>query len=129
MIQLWYNLVQQDTFILQLNWKGNWQIFYYKLFLLLQCNIEAGEGPKQVQNTRSWGNNFWLCLKSAELERQSSGKAVYIIVSIKPVGFLFFFFFPCSKAMKKTKVMQPKKGIERLHITSRSIKGHVAKDT
>ena len=97
----------------------------------MQCNIEAGEGPTQVQNTRSWGNNFWLCLKSAELERQSSGKAVYIIVSIKPVGFHvgFFFFFPCSKAMKKTKVMQPKKGIERLHITSRSVKEYVAKDT
>ena len=103
MIQLWYNLVQQDTFILQLNWKGNWQIFYYKLFLLLQCNIEAGEGPKQVQNTRSWGNNFWLCLKSAELERQSSGKAVYIIVSIKPVGFLFFFFFSLFKSNEENK--------------------------
>ena len=87
MIQLWYNLFQQDTFIIELGWKGNWQIFYYKLFLLLQCNIWTGEGPKQIQNTRSWGKNFWLCLKCAELERQSSGKAVYIIVSITLAGF------------------------------------------
>ena len=43
---------------------------------LSQHNIGAGEGLKQVQNTRSWGKNFWLCLKSTELERQNSGKAV-----------------------------------------------------
>ena len=87
MIQLWYNLIQQDPFILQVGWKGNCHIFYYKLFLLLQYNIGAGEGPKQVQNTRIWGKNFWLCLKSAELERHNSGKALWIIASINPAGF------------------------------------------
>ena len=76
MIQLWYNLVQQDTFIIELGWKVNCQIFYYKVFLLSQHNIGAREGPKQVQNTRSWGKNFWLCLKSTELKGQNSGKAV-----------------------------------------------------
>lgn len=46
------------------------------MFLLSQHNIGAREGPKQVQNTRSWGKNFWLCLKSTELKGQNSGKAV-----------------------------------------------------
>ena len=41
----------------------------------------------------------------------------------------YYCYYLFSKAMKKKKVMQPKKGIERLHITSRSVKGHVVKDT
>ena len=30
--------------------------------------------------------------------------------------------------MQEAKVVRPKKGTERLHMTSRSVKGHVAKD-
>ena len=47
MIQLWYDLVQQDTFIIELGWKGNCQIFYYKVFLS-QHNIGATQYVRQM---------------------------------------------------------------------------------
>lgn len=53
---------------------SKFQTWNYSVFLFLPLLHNPGAGESLVQNTRIWGIDFWLCLKSTELDGQNSGK-------------------------------------------------------
>ena len=61
---------------------SNFQTFDYNVLLFLPLLYNPGAGESLLQNTKIWEKDFWLCLKSTELDRQNSGKAIVIIASI-----------------------------------------------
>ena len=61
---------------------SNFQTFDYNVLLFLPLLYNPGAGESLLQNTKIWEKDFWLCLKSTELDGQNSGKIIVIIASI-----------------------------------------------
>ena len=53
---------------------STFQTFSYNVLLFLPLLHNPGDGEGLVQNTKIWEKDFWLCLKSTELDGQNSGK-------------------------------------------------------